>query len=364
MVAYLLAYAVAVRNQDGGARGAHAKASEAANARRGSCNFEDVLSDLPQVFVTRRLPGDALARLSERAQLTVWEGTGAPEPSDLLNGAQDADGLLCLLTDRVDAAFLERCPRLRVISSCSVGVDHIDLVAATARGIPIGHTPGVLAQTTADFSFALLLAAARHVVAADRFVREGGWTWGHRWDPEGFLGVDVYGATLGVVGLGEVGRALATRARGFGMRVLGWSRRRREIEGVERVEFDALIERSDFVTLHVALTPETRGLIDRATVLRMRSGAVLVNASRGGIVDEAAVAASLRSGHLAGAGFDVFRDEPIAPDNPLLAAPNIVLTPHIGSASVSTRARMADLAVENLLAGLDGRPLPHCANGS
>ncbi len=364
MLAYLLAYGSATRRPAERSGGAHSGEAEAANVRRGSRNVENLLSDLPRVFVTRRLPGDALARLSEHAQLTVWEGTAAPEPSDLLNGAQYADGLLCLLTDRVDAAFLERCPRLRVISSCSVGVDHIDLVAAAARGIPVGHTPGVLAETTADLSFALLLAAARHVVAADRFVREGGWSWGHRWDPEGFLGVDVHGATLGVVGLGAVGRAVAARAGGFGMRVLGWSRRRREIEGVQSVAFDALIERSDFVTLHLALTPETRGLIDRATVLRMRSGAVLVNASRGGIVDEAAVAASLRSGHLAGAAFDVFRDEPIAPDNPLLAAPNVVLTPHIGSASVSTRARMADLAVENLLAGLDGRPLLHCANGS
>ena len=364
MLVYLLTYGVATRHPDGGSRGAYCRGSEAGNARRGSRNAEDRLSDRPRVFVTRRLPGDALARLSEHAQLTVWQGSSAPEPSDLLNGAQDADGLLCLLTDRIDAAFLERCPRLRVISSCSVGVDHIDLVAAAARQILVGHTPGVLAETTADLSFALLLAVARRVVDADRFVREGGWSWGHRWDPDGFLGVDVHGATLGVVGLGAVGRAVAARARGFGMRVLGWSRRGREVDGVQGVEFDALIERSDFVTLHLALTPETRGLIDRATVLRMRAGAVLVNTARGGIVDEAAVAACLRSGHLAGAAFDVFRDEPIAADNPLLAAPNVILTPHIGSASVSTRARMADLAVENLLAGLDGQPLPHGANRS
>jgi glyoxylate reductase len=314
------------------------------------------------VFVTRRLPGDALERLADRVDLAVWPGAGAPSPEDLGRGARGMDGLLCLLTDRIDAALLEACPGLRALSSCSVGVDHIDLAAASARGIPVGHTPGVLAETTADLSLALLLAAARRIVEADRFVRAGSWTWEHRWDPDLLLGRDLHGAALGVVGLGAIGRAVARRARGFGMRVLGWSRTRRRVEGVEPVELGALLEGSDFISIHVSLTPETRNLIDARALGRVRPGAVLVNAARGGIVDEEALVEALRSGRLAAAALDVFASEPLDPSSPLLEAPNLVLTPHIGSASVATRRRMADLAVENLLAGLEGRPLPHCAN--
>jgi glyoxylate reductase len=314
------------------------------------------------VFVTRRLPGDALERLADRVDLEVWPGAGAPSPEDLGRGVRGMDGLLCLLTDRIDAALLEACPGLRALSSCSVGVDHIDLAAASARGIPVGHTPGVLAETTADLSLALLLAAARRIVEADRFVRAGSWTWEHRWDPDLLLGRDLHGAALGVVGLGAIGRAVARRARGFGMRVLGWSRTRRRVEGVEPVELGALLEGSDFVSIHVSLTPETRNLIDARALGRVRPGAVLVNAARGGIVDEGALVEALRSGRLAAAALDVFASEPLDPSSPLLEAPNLVLTPHIGSASVATRRRMADLAVENLLAGLEGRPLPHCAN--
>jgi len=292
----------------------------------------------------------------------VWPHPGAPEGEALAAGARDAEGLLCLLTDRIDAAFLEGCPRLRVISSCSVGLDHVDLEAATRRGIPVGYTPGVLAETTADLAFALLLAAARRIVEADGFLREGRWTWEHRWDPDGFLGRDVYGATLGVIGLGAIGRAVAARARGFGMRVLGWSRTPRELEGVEPVELSELLAEAQFVSVHVALTPETRGLLDAAALARMREDAILVNTARGGIVDEAALAAALRGGRLAAAALDVFAREPLDPASPLLDAPNLVLTPHIGSASVATRSRMAELAVENLVAGLEGRAMPRCSN--
>lgn len=316
----------------------------------------------PRVFVTRRLPGGALERLADRVDAEVWPGAGAPSPEDLRRAVSGIDGLLCLLTDRIDAGLLDACPGLRVLSSCSVGVDHIDLAAASARGIPVGHTPGVLAETTADLSFALMLAAARRIVEADRFVRAGGWTWEHRWDPDLLLGRDLHGAVLGVVGLGAIGRAVARRGRGFGMRVLGWSRTPREVHGVEPVELGALLEGSDFVTVHVSLTPATRNLIDARALERLRPGAVLVNAARGGIVDEVALVEALRSGRLAAAALDVFASEPLDPSSPLLDAPNLVLTPHIGSASVATRQRMADLAVENLLAGLEGRPLPHCAN--
>jgi glyoxylate reductase len=319
------------------------------------------MSPRPLAFVTRRLPGGALARLAERAETSVWQGEGAPPPEAIAAGAREADGLLCLLTDRIDGALLRACPRLRVISSCSVGVDHIDLAEASARGIPVGHTPGVLVETTADLAFGLLLAAARRIPEADRYLREGRWTFTHRWDPEALLGRDLHGATLGIVGLGAIGRAVARRAAGFGMRVLGWSRTPRSLPGVETCALERLLAEADFVSVHVALTPETRGLIGERAIAAMRRGAILVNAARGGIVDEAALAAALASGRLAGAALDVFEREPLAPDSPLLAAPNLVLTPHIGSASVATRTRMADLAVENLLAGLEGRRLLHQA---
>jgi glyoxylate reductase len=313
----------------------------------------------PRVFVTRSLPGDGLARLAADVNLEVWPGPGAPPHEALLAAVARAEGLLCLLTDRVDAALFAAAPRLRVVSSVSVGLDHVDLAAATARGIPVGHTPGVLTETTAELTFALLLAAARRVVEADCFVRAGRW---HEWAPDLLLGRDLSGSTLGVIGLGAIGRAVATRARAFGMTVLGWSRSQGKVPGVERVALDALLSRSDFVTVHVALTPETRGLIGAHEIARMPRGAVLVNTSRGGIVDEDALAAALARGQLAAAALDVFASEPLPAASPLLAAPNLVLAPHIGSATVRTRARMADLAIANLLAGLAGKPMPHCAN--
>ncbi len=189
----------------------------------------------PRVFVTRRLPGGALERLRQRVDAEVWPGDGGPSPDELRRGARGSQGLLCLLTDRIDGSLLDACPDLKVISTCSVGVDHIDLAAATARGIPVGYTPGVLVETTADLTFALLLAASRRLVEADRFVRRGDWTPDRGWDPELLLGRDLWGATLGVIGLGTIGQAVARRAQGFGMRVLGWTRSRRPIPGVEPV---------------------------------------------------------------------------------------------------------------------------------
>jgi glyoxylate reductase len=316
-------------------------------------------NEKPRVFVTRPLPGAGLERLREAAAVELWPGPGAPPREALLAAAERAEGLLCLLTDRVDAPLLARAQRLRALSSCSVGLDHVDLAAATGRRIPVGHTPGVLTDTTAELALSLLLAVARRVAEADRFVREGRW---REWAPDLLLGRDLAGSTLGVIGLGAIGRAVAARAHALGMRVLGWNRTPRPVPDVEPVSLGDLLARVEFVTVHVALTDETRGLLDAAAFARMRPGASLVNVARGGIVDEAALAAALASGRLGGAALDVFATEPLPAASPLLAAPNLVLTPHIGSASVRTRTRMADLAVANLLAGLRGERMPHCAN--
>jgi len=316
----------------------------------------------PKVYVTRRLPGEAFARLGEHARVSLWPGPGGPPRTALAAGLREADGLLCLLSDRVDAALLAAAPRLRVVSSCSVGLDHVDVAAASARGIAVGHTPGVLTETTADLTLALMLAAARRIPEADRFVREGRWLPERGWDPDLLLGRDLHGATVGLVGLGAIGQAVARRLAGFGCRLLGWTRSGRASPGVEPATLEALLPASDFVSLHVALAPETRGLLDAARLASMKPGAILVNAARGGLVDEAALAEALRSGALAAAGLDVFAHEPVDPASPLLALDNVVLAPHVGSASIRTRERMADLAVENLLAGLEGRPLPARAN--
>jgi glyoxylate reductase len=315
-----------------------------------------------RVFATRSLPGRALDRLGRETDLTVWPGPGAPSAEALRETSRDAEGLLCLLTDPIDRAFIEACPRLRAISTCSAGVDHVDLAAAAERGIPVGHTPGVLTETTADLAFALLLAAGRRVVEADRFVRSGEWNAERRWEPDLLLGRDLWGATLGVVGVGAIGRAVIRRASGFGMRMLAWSRTRRELPGVEWVaDLESLLKGSDFVSVHLALTEQTRGLLGAERLAHLRPGAVLVNTSRGGIIDESALAAALAAGRVGAAGLDVFDEEPLPLSSPLLGLSNVVLLPHIGSASVATRSRMAELSVDNLLAALAGRPMPHRA---
>lgn len=308
-----------------------------------------------RIFVTRALPGSPESRLGPEFEVVRRDTLDVPG-----DAAADADALICVLADTIDAALLERLPLLRVLSSVSVGLDHVDLAAATAAGILVGHTPGVLVETTADLAFGLLLAAARRIAEGDRMVRAGAWQGGFALDAH--LGRDVHGATLGIVGLGAIGQAVARRAAGFGMRVLGWSRGPQQVQGVERVGLDALLARSDFVSVHVALTPTTRGLIDARAIARMPRHAILVNTARGGIVDEAALADALRSGRIAGAGLDVFAQEPLPANSLLCALENVVLTPHIGSATVATRARMAEVAVANAVAGLRGERLPHCAN--
>ena len=315
-----------------------------------------------RVFVTHQLPGERIRELAQQCDMNVWMGPGLLPPGSLRAELEGCQGLVCLLTDRVDQALLAMLPDLEFVSSMSVGVDHIDVPALTRRGIPLGHTPGVLVDTTADTAFALLLAASRRIAEADRFVRKGEWTLENAWAPEFFTGMDVSGATLGIVGLGAIGQAVARRAAGFGMQVLAWNRAEREVPGVSMVALDELLARSDFVSVHVALTPQTRNLLDAARIAQMKPGAVLVNTARGGIVDEQALADALVNGSLAAAGIDVFETEPVPGDNPLLGLPNVVVTPHIGSATIRTRARMADMAVENALAALAGQVMPCCVN--
>jgi len=316
----------------------------------------------PTVFVTRIIPEKALQMVREHGAATVWEGELPPSRDDLLRAVARADGLLCLLTDPVDADVIDAAPRLRVISQMAVGYDNIDLPAATRRRIPVGHTPGVLTDTTADFAFALLMAAARRISEAERFARAGRWkTWG----PTLLMGQDVYGATLGIVGMGRIGQAVARRARGFEMRVLyadpSEPEAAREL-GAVRVDLDDLLAQADFVSLHVPLTAATERLIDARALARMKPTAILVNTARGPVVDQAALYDALVSGQIAYAALDVTDPEPIAPDDPLLSLDNCLIVPHIASSSVATRTRMAVMAAENLIAGLSGNRLPHCAN--
>jgi glyoxylate reductase len=307
---------------------------------------------MARVFVTRSLPGGALERLSAAHETDVWAERVPPPPAELRERARDAEGLLSLLTDPVDAGLIDACPELRAISNYAVGVDNVDLEAATARSIPVGNTPGVLTEATADLALALMLGIARRLVQGDELVRAGGWV---TWEPELLLGHDLHGATVGIIGLGRIGKAVAQRVEGFGCEVLHTSRS-------GGVALGELLERSDFVTLHCPLTPETRGLIGPEALRRMKRSAYLVNSARGPIVDSGALRSALEGGEIAGAALDVTDPEPLPGDHPLLGAPNLVVLPHLGSATHATRGRMADMAVDNLLAGLAGERMPNCAN--
>ena len=322
------------------------------------------ISLVSHVFVTRRVPGRAIEMLEEAGHdVTVWPGDFPPDPDSLREGVLKADAALTLVTDPVDGDLLDAAPGLRVVANMAVGYDNVDADAAAAAGVWATNTPGVLHETTADLAFALLLAAARNVVLSDRDTREGGWK---TWSPTGFLGTDPYGSTLGIVGLGEIGRAVACRARGFGMTVLAATRTHRpEVEaelGVERVPLPDLLARSDFVTLHVPYGPETEGLMGAAEFAAMKETAILVNTSRGGVVDQDALVEALRSGAIGGAALDVTVPEPLPLDHPLYGFPNVVITPHIGSASRATRARMAEMAALNIIAVLAGEEPPNPVN--
>jgi glyoxylate reductase len=309
----------------------------------------DPMGAQARVFVTRQLPGGALDRLAAEHDVEVWPERLPPPRSELLARAPELEGLLSLLTDPVDAELIAAAPRLRAISNYAVGVDNVDVEAASARGIPVGNTPDVLTESTADLAVALMLGIARRLAEGDAFVRAGEW---RTWEPDFMLGRDLHGATVGIVGYGRIGQAVARRLEGFGCELLTTSRS----GGVGR---DELLERSDFVTLHTPLTRATRGLIDDAALARMKPTAYLVNTARGPIVDTDALAQALHAGQLAGAALDVTDPEPLPGDHPLLDAPNLLVVPHVGSATEATRGKMADMAVDNLLAGLAGQPMPH-----
>jgi glyoxylate reductase len=317
----------------------------------------------PKVFVTRVIPDRGQAMVSEFCEAEIWQAELPPPRAVLLQKVRGLDGLLCLLTDRIDGEVMDAAgPGLKVISNHAVGVDNIDLPAATARGIPVGNTPGILTDATADFAFALLMAAARRVVEGERYVRLGRWkTWG----PSLLLGADISGATLGIVGYGRIGQALARRASGFDMRILYCDPSLASADPAlpgQRVDFETLLRQSDFISLHTPLTPETYHLIDARALELMKPTAVLINTARGPVVDPDALYQALKAGRIFAAALDVTDPEPILPDSPLLELENLIVVPHIASASRTTREKMATMAAENLIAGLKGERLPHCVN--
>ena len=317
----------------------------------------------PHVVVMRRIPEAGLSLLRAAADVRVWPEEMPMPRATALSWVAGADGLLTLLTDRVDGALLEAAgPQLKVVSNFAVGFDNVDVDACTRRGIPVGNTPGVLTDATADLAFALLMAAARRLREADLFVRAGQW---HTWMPLGFLGASVQSSSIGIIGMGRIGYALARRCAGFDCRILYHNRHphtQADRLGAELVSLDTLLAQADFVSVHTPLVAETERLIDDTALHKMKRTAILVNTARGKIVDSMALYRALRDGVIAYAALDVTNPEPLPADHPLLTLDNIIVTPHIGSATVATRDQMARLAAENLLAGLCGERLPFCVN--
>ena len=319
----------------------------------------------PHVFVTRRMAQEAIELLATELEVEVWPGDEAPPREVLLQKARECVALLTTIEDRIDAEVLGvGSGTLRVVANCAVGFDNFDVQGATRQGVALSNTPGVLTKTTADLAFTLILAAARQVVQGDRDVRVGGWK---NWHPFVYAGPDVHGAVLSIIGLGQIGLEVAKRARGFDMEVLYYDVARHP-EAEERYgltfcqDMPSALRAADFVSLHMSLTPETHHMVGREALRLMKPTAILVNTARGAIVDHQALYEALRDGVIAGAGLDVTEPEPISADHPLLSLPNLVITPHIGSASLQTRKEMALLAARNILAGLKGEPMPSCLN--
>lgn len=319
------------------------------------------------IFVTRKIPHEGLHLIKDKFETTVWAHEQPPSKEEIMRHGKDCQGLITLLSDPIDSEVIDHLPKLKVIAQYAVGYDNIDIRHATKKRIMVTNTPGVLTETTADLTWALIMATARRIVEADRYVREGKWK--VAWGPELLLGKDIYGATLGIVGVGRIGSSVAKRASGFNMKILYFNRSVNEYTseiqntvGAQSVDFEVLLRESDIITLHVPLNNETRHMIGRRELAMMKQGAILVNTSRGAVIDERALDEALTSGHLGGAGLDVFNEEPSNIKNPLLNHPNIVVTPHIGSASIQTRATMARMCAENLIAALTGKKPPNIVN--
>jgi glyoxylate reductase len=316
---------------------------------------------MAKIFVTRRLPGPALDRLSARHEVEIWPDRLPPPAAQLAERAGEADGLLSTISDKIDAPLLDACPNLKAIANYAVGYDNVDVEAATARGIPVGNTPDVLTDATADLAFTLLLAAARRLLEACATVTDGTWD---TWDPRALLGRSVNGKTLGIIGAGRIGRAVARRASGFDMEVLLSGRPGDDAAAQQdgRTPIAEVLQRSDFVSMHCPLNEQTRHLIDAEALALMRPTAILVNTARGPIVDQSALARALHDGTIGGAALDVTDPEPLPADDALLRAPNLIVAPHIGSATHEAREQMAELSVDNLLAAFDGQPMPNPVN--
>ena len=318
---------------------------------------------LPLVLLTHPLPPEWISALQGRVRLLVGPAEPPGFAPHLLEQLGDAEGILCLLIDRVDAAVLEAASRLCVVSNMAVGFDNIDIDVCTRRGIPVGNTPGVLTDATADLAMALLLSSARILPKAAMDARDGFW---RTWSPTGWLGADLRGATLGIVGMGKIGKAVSERAKGFGLKLIyADSKRIPEVETQFNAEYrtlDELLAESDFVSLHCPLNTKTRGMIDQAALKKMKSSAILINTARGGIIVQDSLVIALREGWIKGAALDVTDPEPLPPQHPLYDLPNCLVVPHIGSATHGTRRRMAEMACENLLAGIDGEKLPYTVN--
>ena len=314
----------------------------------------------PKVYITRTVPREALEIIAASCDYRMWDSEEQPVPSEVLDREiTDADGVFTLLTERWDAARLSRAPRLKVLANMAVGYDNINVPDCSAAGVVVTNTPAVLTETTADLAFALLMATARRIPEAERVLKNGEWK---SWYPMMLTGQDVYGATIGIIGLGQIGTSLARRARGFDMKILYHDLRPNEQAeaeiGAQYREMDDLLRESDFVVLFVNLTPKTRGMIGERELSLMKPTACLINPARGGIVDEAALYRALKEGTIWAAGLDVWEKEPVSPDHPLLTLPNLVALPHIASASIPTRINMAKLAAQNLVNVLTGgKPL-------
>ena len=320
------------------------------------------MSMTQKIYVTRQVPQRGIDRLFQSGlplDIEIWQGDLPPDRESLLKKVKGIGGLYCLLTERIDAELLDAAgPELQVVSQMAVGVDNIDLAACAARGIPVGHTPGVLTEATADLTLALMLGTARRIVQAAEAVKAGRW---QTWEPMGYTGPDLYGSTVGLIGMGRIGLAVARRLQGFNVRLLYHNRSESPdaaAVGAERVDLDRLLAQSDFVSLHTPLTPETHHLINAVRLSKMKPTATLINTARGGVVDQDALIEALEAGVIAYAGLDVTTPEPIPADSRLLQLPNATVLPHIGSASVATREKMALMAADNLLAGLRGETLP------